>query len=133
MATHLTVKDQTALGATSEGFDLEFLTERITVRELIRSRVFQEVKDYNAKQPEHFRGLVQPSDTEETLNGFAMTSRKQKLIDWEEQFEKALGAYENNGFLVLIDDHEVTGLDTEIELRAGSVATFLRIVPLVGG
>ena len=49
---------------------LEFPTERITVRELIRERVYQEVQDFNRKQGERvFRGLVQPTDAERVLNG----------------------------------------------------------------
>ena len=42
--------------ATTIREQLELLTERLSVRELIRSRVFQEVKDYNARKPEFFRG-----------------------------------------------------------------------------
>src|SRR5437764_14177437 len=47
MAT-ITVRDETFPGRRAAELTLEFLTERVTVRELIRSRVYQEVTEYNA-------------------------------------------------------------------------------------
>ena len=133
----VTVKDET-LGATPTdagtvggGLVLEFLTEHVTVREIIRSRVYQEVGDYNRRKPEHFRGLVEPTDAEKTLNGFKL--RKPREIDWQEQFDTACEAYLRNGFLILIDDKQAGGLDEEVTLGAGSEVVFLRMVPLVGG
>jgi len=57
-ATTITVADQMTGGITTNALTLAFLTERATVRELIRSRVYQEVTEYNARQSELFRGLV---------------------------------------------------------------------------
>src|SRR5689334_22319102 len=54
--TTITVRDETITGNSVGAFPLELLTERITVRELIRSRVYQEVQDYNRKTPDYFRG-----------------------------------------------------------------------------
>src|SRR3712207_1286847 len=66
MSTTLKIRDETtsSAGGDSGEFTLEVLTERITLRELIRTRVHQEVRDYNLRQPEYFRGLVQPSGAE---------------------------------------------------------------------
>ena len=47
MSITLTVRDETTSGDILHEFALEVLTERITVRELIRSRVYQEVQDFN--------------------------------------------------------------------------------------
>lgn len=44
--------------------------ESITARELVRLRVRDEVARYNSTRPEYFRGLVQPTDAEATLNGY---------------------------------------------------------------
>jgi len=41
MPTTLVVRDETTGGQTTNELSLEFLTERIDVRELIRSRVYQ--------------------------------------------------------------------------------------------
>jgi hypothetical protein len=131
MSTTLTVRDETTSGGTLHEFALEVLTERLTVRELIRSRVYQEVQDYNRRQPPVYRGLVQPTDAEATLNGYLL--RKQRLIDWKSQYDKAVAAFETNGFLVLVDDKQAESLDEEIVVRPGTRVSFLRLMPLVGG
>jgi hypothetical protein len=131
MATVVTIIDETPGGSSSSELTLEFLTERITVRELIRSRVYQEVREYNASTPGHFKGLVQPTEAERTLNGYKL--RERRKIDWEAQYDRAVEAFQRNGFLILVDDRQVTELDEEIVLRHDSSVSFLKLVPLVGG
>ena len=131
MSTTLTIRDESTGGGTLHEFALEVLTERLTVRELIRSRVYQEVQDYNRKQPEVFRGLIEPTDAERTLNGFKLKTRRQ--IDWKNQFEKALEAFASSRVLVLVDEKQVDDLDQEITVGPGAVVSFLKLTPLVGG
>jgi len=57
VVTSVTVRDET-LGEITGELTLGFLTERVTARELIRSRVYQKVSEYNARQGGVFRGLV---------------------------------------------------------------------------
>jgi hypothetical protein len=64
MSTTLTTHNETASGHKTNTFTLDCLTERMTVRELIRARIYQEVRDYNQKEPEFFRGLVEPTQAE---------------------------------------------------------------------
>ena len=131
-ASHsLTIRDATTLGDDRPVFALEFLTERITVRELIRRRVYQDVKDYNVTQTEMFYGLVKPTDAEQTLNGYKL--KQPRRIDWEVQAEKAIEAFDRNGFIVLIDDHQAEDLDADIVIRPGMSVTFFKLMPLVGG
>ncbi|NGO80815.1 hypothetical protein G6045_34930 [Streptomyces sp. YC504] len=127
----LTFVDETTAGERAEAWGIEITEERLTLREVIRRRVFQEVAEYHAASPGVFRGLVQPTDTERTLNGYAL--RTPRRIDPERQFERAVEAFGRNGFLVLIGDRQVEELDEEIELRLGVEVTFLKLVPLVGG
>jgi hypothetical protein len=131
MAATLTIRDETTAGETLNEWSLEFLNDFITVRDLIRGRVRQEVEDYNLKQHDVFRGLVQPSDAERTLNGFRLP--KGRHIDWKHQFDAALAAFERNGILILIGDRQAESLDEPIEVKPGTEITFLRLVPLVGG
>lgn len=132
MAATVTILDEEMTGNTINEFPLDLLNEHITVRELIRSRVYQEVKDHNArKNHTEFRGLVQPTDAERTLNGYRL--KEPRLIDWMEQFEKAVEAFEKNQILILVDDHQVESLDEEIEVRADRTVSFLRLTLLVGG
>ncbi|TDC36193.1 hypothetical protein E1211_14250 [Micromonospora sp. 15K316] len=123
--------DETTSGAKAAAWHLEIFEERLALRELIRRRVFQEVAEYNAARPEVFRGLVQPSDAERTLNGYRL--REPRRVDAEQQFDRAIEAFGRNGFVVLVDDRQVDDLDTEVQLRAGTEVCFLKLVPLVGG
>jgi hypothetical protein len=127
----ITIRDETLTGQPIAEYPLELLTERITVRELIRSRVYQEVQDYNRRQPETFRGLVQPTDAEQTLNGFRVRDHRQ--IDWKQQFERACDAFERNGFFVLVDDRQPDSLDEELTVGPETRVSFVKLVPLVGG
>jgi hypothetical protein len=127
----ITIRDETLTGQSIAEYPLDLLTERVTVRELIRSRVYQEVQDYNRRQPETFHGLVQPMDAEQTLNGFRM--RDQRQIDWKKQFDKACDAFEHNGFFVLVDDRQPESLDEEITAGPDTRVSFVKLVPLVGG
>lgn len=132
MTATLTIRDEELGGATLHQFSLELLTERITVRELIRSRVFQEVKDFNAKRNQaEFQGLVQPTEAERSLNGFRLPTPRQ--IDWKAQYEKAIEAFEGQQILVLVNDAQVETLEDEIEVSPRTTVSFLRLTPLVGG
>jgi len=134
MSTTLKIRDETTVGLGDDGdsgFTLDVMADRVTVRELIRARVANEVSNYNLSQPEYFRGLVQPTDAERSLNGFRM--RKRRRIDPEKQFDLAIKAFYSNGFIVLVNDRQVDELEEEIEIRPDTTVTFLKLVPLVGG
>src|SRR5262245_2387249 len=136
MSITLTIRDETASGKVYSETPLVFPAERITVRELIRERVYQEVQDFNREQGEQvFRGLVQPTDTERALNGQRPEYRlnKHRTIDWKDQFEKALVAFEANGFFILIDQSQAESLDQEFNIRPSTEVSFVRLTMLVGG
>ena len=130
MTATLTIRDESSSGQTLHEFALE-VPERITVRELIRSRVYQEVKDFNVRQPERFQGLVQPSDAERAVNGCGL--RKRRQINWKAQYERALTAFRSGQILVLLDDRQLESLDEQIVVTPTSRISFLRLTLLVGG
>jgi hypothetical protein len=131
MAALLTIRDESLGGDTLQTWALEVLSERLTVRELIRSRVYQEVQDYNLKQGDVYRGLVQPEDTEKTLNGWKLS--KPRLLDWKRQYERAVEAFAGNQILILINNRQAESLDEEFTIEPSTNVTFLRLTPLVGG
>jgi len=131
MAATLTIHDETPTGQKTKTFTIDCLTERITVRELIRARIYQEVQDYNQKEPEYFRGLVEPSNAERVLNGYKLKAKRK--IDWQEQFKRALEAFERNGFFVLVGNRQAESLDEEFEVKVDTEVGFVKLVPLVGG
>ena len=90
-----------------------------------------EVEAYNECSPEIYRGLVQPKEAERVLGGFRVPSSRQ--LDWREQFEAARDAFSAGRILLLVDDRQVERLDEAVTIGTSTTATFLKLVPLVGG
>lgn len=124
--------DDTLSGQRVHSFRVETLTERLTVREIIHARIWQEVQDYNSQQrAAAFRGLVQPTEDENRLNDGK--PKPFKPVDWEKQYAAALRAFETNGFFILIGDRQAQSLDEAFTVEAETEVSFVKLVPLVGG
>jgi hypothetical protein len=130
MSVTLTIYDETLTGERAPRLTLALVEPQIKARELLRHRVYQEAHHYNQSQPEYFKGLVQPNDSEQTLNGYKLS--KQRSIDPEQQYQKALEVFERSGFMILVNDREVENLDAEIELSDVPAISFLRTYLKVG-
>ncbi|MER6978712.1 hypothetical protein [Streptomyces carpinensis] len=130
MAT-VTFRDETATGKPVTEWEVAGLPERMTVRELIRLRVREEVTRHNARPSDRFNGLVRPDDAETELNGYRL--REPRRIDWERQAEIAEKAFLTNGFFVLAGDSQVEDLDQVVDLAADPDLVFIKLVALVGG
>jgi hypothetical protein len=129
----VSIRDQAGTRALAEpALELD-VPAAVTLRDLIRTRVREEVAKANAAvdNGKTFRTLVQPTEAEATLNGYRL--RKGKAIDWRRQADKAEEAFRSNGFFVLVDGRQVERLDEELELTADSEIRFVRLAPLVGG
>ena len=135
MAICVTIFDETLSGERTASLRLDLLTSTITLRELVRRRVYEEVQEYHAAPPSAvFRGLVTPTAAEIALNGPKPTHRPAKRrVDWEAKYERALAAFSSNGFFVLVGDRQVENLDEELKLKVNTEVSFVKLVPLVGG
>jgi hypothetical protein len=129
----VTIKDQSGAGKVAATMTLDGIDSRITVRDLIRTRVREEVARYNAAaaSTEIFYGLVMPDGAEPTPDGFRMLRRRR--VDWEQQADEALQAFERNGFFVLVAGRQVTDPGKALELAPDTDIRFIRLVQLVGG
>lgn len=127
----MTFRDETATGRPLEELALADLPEVMTVRELVRLRVREEVARHNAQPSHHFRGLVRPDDAEVELNGYRL--RTARRLDWERQADVAERAFARNGFVVFVGDRQVDDLDELVDLGTNPELVFVKLVPLVGG
>jgi hypothetical protein len=127
----LHIKDETAGGKVLNELALSFKSELVTVKEIIRARVYAEVELYNNKMPEYFKGLVQPSDAEVSLNGYKL--KEKRKVDAEKQFLTALDAFQKNGYFVLIDNIQSESLDQMAVINDDTAVSFVKLTPLVGG
>lgn len=125
----LTVRDETMTGRETGSFVLLDLPDTITVEELIRWRVREEVERHNAGTDTTFRGLVQPTAAEEEING----PRERRRIDPQKQADVAVKAFCTNGFVLLVGDRQVEELDEVVDVIETDSVAFVRLVALVGG
>ena len=131
MGAALKLIDKTPGKTQSTAWVLQVTEPILTAREILRRRVFEEVSRFNASRKEIFEGLVQPTDAERALNGYKL--RVPRKLDWHEQFEQAVKAFDKRTFLLLVGDRQVEKLDEELMLSPETEVTFLKLVPLVGG
>ena len=125
----LTVRDEgTAPPREQHRVTLELPATHLTVRELLRRRIEQEVAEFNAGRAQSFRGLVTPHPAERALN-----PERARRIDAEKQVAAAVAAFERTRLLVLVDDRQAEDLDEELELTPDSDVSFVKLVPLAGG
>lgn len=121
------VRDQVLGGADAVGMTLTFPVERITVRELIRSRVYQEVEDYNrSKQQTPYKAWA--AQTERPA-----PQARSSSVDWKAEYGRACEAFERKRVFVLVGDRQAATLDEEIDVSRDIEVTFVRLVLLAGG
>ena len=125
------IRDENLTGKVAHEFQLEVETSTISIRELIRSRIYEEVKIFNSNLNMPYMGLVQPGAEELLLN--PARSNGLKLKDAAEQAAIALKAFVNNGFILLVDKKQYSDPDSMISLQPGSIVSFIKLTPLVGG
>jgi hypothetical protein len=123
--------DARSVDASAEPLVLQDMPERVSARDLIRTRVREEVARANADRSQARSLLVAPVDAEKTLNGYRL--RADRLIDWERQADVAVEAFEKQRFFLFVDGRQVEALDDEVALGADTEVRFLRLTPLVGG
>ncbi len=130
MPLTLSLLDETTAGERRSAGEFRFDIATLTLREIIRLRVQQEVERFNDSESEAFQGLIRPEKTERILND---VRDRRLVLDWEKQYVKAISAFKGNGFLVFVDDRQLTDLEETIQLTAETKVTFLKLVPLIGG
>jgi len=138
MTQTILVRESVLGNPDSHEFTLEVPAEQVTVRELIRSRVYQEVKDLNLKanaraRAPRYSGLVEIPEAEQILNGSKDSDSKRKPIDWQPHFKKAIEAFEQKQFLILVNEKQAETLDQQFQVQADTVVSFVRLTPLAGG
>ena len=74
--------------------------------------------------------LVTPTAEEQALNASA---ERRPAEETETQVARALDAFAAGAFLLLVDDRQVESAEEPVRLSDGTVVTFLRLTPLVGG
>ena len=136
MNNTLTLYEETLTGERTHFQTLDFLTSRITVRQLIRAYVHEQVHEAQIAANQVATERVQPTPAERELNPDKVYERnlqQPRHVNWEQEAERALEAFTRNRYFILIGDRQAESLDEQIELRVGTEVTFLKLIPLAGG
>src|SRR6516162_9608999 len=132
MSVVLNTVDQVLGAARSAGPQLSFAVDRITAREIIRTRVLIEVDRYNCSAgADHALSLLFPPKEEHVLNGPRRLQPRQ--LNAERQIEVALEAVRKGRIVIIFNGVQVSDLDAPLLVTPVSEARFLQLVPLVGG
>jgi hypothetical protein len=130
MSLTISIFDESNGGPRRDRGAIEWPTASITLREIIRTRVQNEVEIYNQQGHTRFQGLIQPEEAERLLNGVRPSIC---VMNADEQYAKAIATFERQGFVVLIGERQIHDLDEPLEIQPQAEVTFLRLVPLIGG
>jgi hypothetical protein len=124
---------------------LELLHERLTIAELIHRTVEEQIRDLLInRQLDHGQVreilerqyLTAPEISQQVKAGkvgLPTTPRPKPSINVQGEIQKALKAFDDNVFLVVVDGQQADTLEQEVTLHPTSKITFLRLTPLVGG
>lgn len=124
-----------------QGVELKLASERVTAREILRQRVEAEVDEINQRKrlaaDGHMRTRsflidLDAASPESVLNTLT-PSRKVKMIDVDHEIARAVSAFENRQFIMLLDDRQIDELDAWVTLMPESEVLFLYLSPLKGG
>ncbi len=125
---------------------LNLLHEEITVAELIRRTVEEQVRELqvacklNAEQAQRILNkqyLTQEEVDEQVASGVVClpvgTRAGESAISMVTEVRKAWRAFEKQAYVLIADGRRMTSLDEKLIFRPGSSVTFIRLVPLIGG
>ena len=125
---------------------IRLLEEKLTVAELIRRTVEEQVRDLVARRKldaEQTRRALdrQYHSGEEIIakaeQGTVKNPSRRATDPMKKrsaaEVRKALSAFDSRSYYVTVDGRQVERLDDVIELRPDSKVTFIRLMPLVGG
>lgn len=131
MAVALRIVDQTLGVHPPTTRELRLASERITLRELLKRRIDEEVAELNAGGDEiEMKPLVMPTEQERWLSG-AKPARKE--IDPARQLAAATEAFKRRRIVIIVDGQQAIDLDQSIGVTPDTEVRFLKLVPLVGG
>jgi hypothetical protein len=129
MSVALKVIDQTLGVDPPITRQLRLVSERTTLREVLRRRIDEEVAELNAGRDE-IKPLVTPTQQERRLNGEKSIPG---MVDPGKQFSAAVEAFERRRIVIIVDRLQVLDLDQPIIVTPDTEVRFLKLVPLVGG
>jgi len=122
MSSTIIVHDMKLTGKIYNQTKLVLQERQITLEELIKERVLQEVASHNTfSLGKAFPGLVQP------------VVEDSSTIDAKKQVAIALKGFQENRFFVMVNDKQISSLSELLTIENDTRISFLKLVLLIGG
>lgn len=125
---------------------LNLLEEHLTVAELIRRSVEEQVRELVIKRQmdaqqvrhaldRHYLTAVEIAEQAEHGAVRYPSNRATEVpqINPKVEVQKALRAFEAGSYIILVNGQQVEHLDQELSVSSNTKVTFLRLMPVVGG
>ncbi len=127
---HLVIHDETHTGSILNQIKINLSQTCLTASELIRERVYQEVKAFNNRRSDFFSGLLmQPLRAERVFDGYRIPSDYK--LDPEKQYYLAMHAFKKGDFCLLVDEETIADPERSIDLCNHTRVSFLKRRSLV--
>jgi hypothetical protein len=118
---------------------VNLLTSRMTVGELIRAAVAEQIRELGADAARCRQVLDRQYLTDGEIRQQAaagavrLPARPSELPDEAHEVARCHRAFSRGVFAVFVGGRQATRLDEEVVVRVGEPVVFLRLVPLAGG
>lgn len=126
----LLIKEENFAGKILDEILLDIESKSLTLKELIQKKIAQNISHQNQKI--QIEQKQYENEFEQKLNPNHKAWEKKKL-DTEKEVYRALEVFNNNGFLVMVDNRQITDLEEEILVFDDTQVSFIRLTQLVGG
>lgn len=120
----LTIHDETPGGSIIHQVKIRLSRTQITVKELIKERVYQEVAAFNVNSPAHYFGILAPETAQREWFGYRI--RKRTKIDPFVQYHRTLTAFENNQLGIFVNDKKLDDPNVSIMLDESIKVSFMQ-------
>lgn len=127
MAHQITLRDESIPRSEPLQARLSVANRRLSAAELIAERARAECDRFLVDETGHaLAPLAQPAERVARLK---KSAPKSKISVEENHVAAALKSFDDHSYLLLVDDRQIERLDEMVDLKDGSVVTFLRLTP----
>lgn len=131
----LDIFDETLFKPSTFMMSLDMMSATTNARQILKERIYADCLRANTQTSATSAPIVSPSDQEIALNSKSVKPTPKRHLDWQTEFDKAVEAFKHNGFMLFIDDRQISDLDETITLKEHdpSTVTFIKLIALQGG
>lgn len=122
----------TGVLTTEPVMTLNFEQLQVSARTIIVERVKAEAENIDQHVKANSNSLIQLDEKERLLNP-STQSKTHYEVDIDKHCQVAIEAFNQNRFLLIVDEQQIESLDEKVHLNDHSQVAFYRLLPLVGG